>query len=166
LKPETAASKNDADNEMEVVTLDDHNDSISSHKIVTLDDDEDSSKETSTTSAKKPERRVARKSTRPPQNPQRDANDHGKEDIVSPAKLGKRKLVESVSASPKKIARKSTKPPAFPQVIEMMFIDETSNDASDSDPVTEKRDDLNSSLLLLSPNRDEEVNEIEEITIC
>merc|ERR1711915_1033477 len=124
----------------------------------------ESSQETSTTSAKKPERRVARKSTRPPQNPQRDANDHGKEDIVSPAKLGKRKLVESASASPKKIARKSTKPPAFPQVIEMMFIDETSNDASD--PVTEKRDDLNSSLLLWSPNRDEEISEIEEITIC
>ena len=81
---------------------------------------------------------------------------------VSPGNLGKRKL-ESESTSPKKVARKSTKPPAFPQVIEMMFIDETSNDVSD--PVTKKKDDLNSSILLMSPNRDDE-DEIEEITIC
>ena len=151
---------------MEVVTLDDNVEPVKSHKIVTLDDDdEDINMVTPTTSLKKPERRVgvARKSTHPPQNPQRDTQENPNSQSVSPGHLGKRKL-ESGSTSPKKVARKSTKPPAFPQVFEMMFIDETSNDVSD--PVTKKKDDFNSSILLMSPNRDDTEDEIEEITIC
>jgi len=164
LTQKVAESQTNNDSVMEVVTLDDNVEPVKSHKIVTLDD-EDINIVTPTTSLKKPERRVgvARKSTRPPQNPQRDTQENPNSQSVSPGNLGKRKL-ESESTSPKKVARKSTKPPAFPQVIEMMFIDETSNDASD--PVTKKKDDLNSSILLMSPNRDDTEDEIEEITIC
>ena len=78
----------------------------------------------------------------------------------------KRKIESPKSASPKKVARKSTKPPIAPQVLNFMFVNESSDEDVIKYSKNEAEDELNTSVLLASPARDDDSSDIEEITIC
>ena len=112
-----------------------------------------------------PFKKVARKSTKPPQNPQLAPTD---EEMLMEEKSRpeKRKIESPKSASPKKVARKSTKPPIAPQVLNFMFVNESSDEDVIKYSKNEAEDELNTSVLLASPARDDDSSDIEEITIC
>ena len=107
-------------------------------------------------------RRVARKSTRPPMNPQRPAE---KETEEEPSK---RKLDQSDETNAqRKVARKSTRPPTCPQREKDPEVVELEDDDEDIVELpTESHDDGVMSLLLDSPRHDQEDNQqLEEIVL-
>jgi len=98
-----------------------------------------------------PVRRVARKSTKPPQNPQR-LPECPVELLLFDTPSPKRKL-QSPITSVRKVARKSTKPPANPQ--RTLFSEETN--------IACNINEMDTSILFKTPEKDK--NEIEELEV-
>jgi len=98
-----------------------------------------------------PVRRVARKSTKPPQNPQR-LPECPVELLLFDTPSPKRKL-QSPITSVRKVARKSTKPPANPQ--RTLFSEETI--------IAGQINEMDTSILFKTPDKDK--NEIEELEV-
>ena len=132
--------------------------------VVDLDDENTSEKKCSPPTS--PIKKVARKSTKPPQNPQPAPTDEEMLMVEEISRPEKRKIESPKSASPKKVAKKSTKPPIAPQVLNFMFVNESSDEDVIKYSKNEAEDELNTSVLLASPARDDESSDIEEITIC
>ena len=156
----------------DVVTLDDEepvNDaskSLAVQDIVDLDEENTSEKKKESSPLSSPIKKVARKSTKPPQNPQPAPTDEEMLMVEEKSRPEKRKIESPKSASPKKVARKSTKPPIAPQVLNFMFVNESSDEDVIKYSKNEAEDELNTSVLLASPARDDDSSDIEEITIC
>jgi len=98
-----------------------------------------------------PVRRVARKSTKPPQNPQR-LPECPVELLLFDTPSPKRKL-QSPTTSVRKVARKSTKPPANPQ--RTLFSEETI--------IACHINEMDTSILFKTPEKDK--NEMEELEV-
>merc|ERR1712096_409403 len=98
-----------------------------------------------------PVRRVARKSTKPPQNPQR-LPECPVELLLLDTPSPKRKL-QSPITSVRKVARKSTKPPANPQ--RTLFSEETI--------IACHINEMDTSILFKTPEKDK--NEMEELEV-
>jgi len=132
--------------------------------IIALDEEEGGKK-------KLPEervRRVAKKSTRPPIQPQTQPSE---EELRKHIENPRKRSAESPKGSPpRKTARKSTRPPIAPQVLSFMFVDESKEEeditevqeVSDNDEVTEMTTAKTQRVPKVAEDREKEWEKIRE----